>query len=352
MPGSDGKIALYALTGAGLDLARILMAALARAELHVSRRLAPQAPEGRVFDRLAPALARNFRAYDGHVLFCASGIVVRALAPLLEHKAKDPGVVVVDQQGRWAVSLVAGHLGGANELAQQVAEVLGGQAVITTATDSAGAPSLELAAKRAGCRVENLGALARLSGDLLAGRRVGVFDPEGWLGRHLTDWPDDFDFISAEPSPLADAPPLVWVGWRGLEPPKSWLVVRPPCLCVGLGCNRGTTLEELRSFLDGVFKEKKLSRSSIACLASLEAKSDESGLLALAEELKVGVRFFSTDRINGIKAPNPSEVVERHMGVKSVCEAAAMLAADSPRLLVEKIKRDNATLAVALASSM
>ena len=127
-------------------------------------------------------MSHNFNQYSGHVLVCAAGMVIRCLAPLLVNKTQDPAVVVVDQQGRFAVSLLSGHLGGANDLARQVAQALEGQAVITTATDNLGLPSLELEAKRLGLAVENLGALAGVSGALVDGRKVPVRDHGGWLG--------------------------------------------------------------------------------------------------------------------------------------------------------------------------
>ncbi|CAO0822153.1 cobalt-precorrin 5A hydrolase [Desulfarculales bacterium] len=154
-------LAVYAITPTGAEVARTLAPSLSGATLFLPRSLA-YLPDGEeLFDRLALALAANFLEYGGHVILAAAGIVVRALAPLLHHKAQDPAVVVVDQAGRYAVSLLSGHLGGSNALARRVAEILGGQAVITTATDTANLPSLEMLAGELGFRVENLMALAR-----------------------------------------------------------------------------------------------------------------------------------------------------------------------------------------------
>lgn len=344
-------LAVYAITGVGAELARGLALSLPGATLYLPRALA-YAPDGEeTFDRLTQALAANFHHFGGHVVLAAAGIVVRALAPLLQGKAQDPAVVVVDQAGRFAVSLLSGHLGGANALARRVAELLGGQAVITTATDSAGLPSLEMLAGELGLRVENLAALAKVSMSLLDGGQPAVHDPEGWLWPMLQRrWPGRFELLTQGQEDALAEKPLIWVGWRLLEPPPAWLVLRPPALSLGLGCNRGTSADEMESFIRQVLAEHGLSAASLCCLASVRAKSDEPGLLELAGRLGLPLEFFSAEELAAVEVPNPSATVARHMGVASVCEAAAMLAAMSRRLLVSKQKSPNVTLAVALKS--
>ena len=344
-------LAVYALTSAGAAQARRLVPALPQATLFLPQGLAGRQAGEEPFQRLAEALATNFAHYGGHVVFAAAGIVVRALAPLLRHKTSDPAVVVVDQAGRFAVSLLSGHLGGANALARRVAEALGGQAVITTATDSAGLPSLEMLAGELGLGVENLAALAPVSMALLEGRPPAVHDPQGWLWPILERrWPGLFARVTADQACAQQDQPLIWVGWRCLEPPPGWLVLRPPALLVGLGCNRGASAEEMEALLRRVLAEEVLAPACLAGLASVQAKSDEAGLLELAARLGLTLKFYSPEELAQVEVPNPSPTVAKHMGVASVCEAAALLAAQSRRLLVSKQKSSNVTLAVALAS--
>ena len=338
-----GQIAVYALTSVGAETARRIAAGLCGAVIFLPARLT--GPERRGFGRLADCLACNFNNFDGHVVVAAAGIVVRAIAPLIQDKTVDPAVVVVDQEGRFAVSLLAGHLGGANDLALQTAAVLGAQAVITTATDSAGQPSLEVVARDLGLRTENLKALAAVSRTVVEGGSVPVYDPGGWLRLALSKWPGAFQFLDKSPEKLEKN--LVWVGHEFGDFPQSWLVMRPPDLCVGLGCNRGTNVDELEGLLRAAFERFKLSVGSVARLASIEAKRDEGGLLELAERLGVNIEFFRPEELGRVEVPSPSPMVERHMGVKSVCEAAAMLSAGTDRLVVTKQKSKNATLAAA-----
>jgi len=344
---SQKDVAIYALTAPAAAQARRLASAWPQARLFLPRRLAEPAAGELAFDGLGRALADNFRRYEGHVLFAAAGMVVRCLVGLLQGKDQDPAVVVADPEGRYAVSLLSGHLGGANELARQVAQALGGQAVITTATDNAGQPSLEMTAREQGLRVENLKALARVSRELVEGGQVPLYDPEGWLWPALAQSAGCFRRLEAPPSPAAVQDPAVLVAWRGLDASPAWLIMRPPCLAVGLGCNRGASAQEMRELMELVLHQHGLAVGSVFCLATVEAKRDEAGITRLAEELGIIVRYYPAHQLREVAVPNPSPMARRHMGTESVCEAAALLAAGADRLLVTKQKTKNATLAVA-----
>jgi cobalt-precorrin 5A hydrolase len=345
--GPGENVAVYALTAVGAATARRLAAGLPGATLFLPERLA-QTGE-RSFARLAEALAANFAAYAGHVAVAASGVVMRAIAPLLISKATDPAVVVLDPAGRFAVSLLAGHLGGANDLARAVAGVLNGQVVITTATDQEGLPALEIEARKTGLAWDDLAALPRLARALVEGELVGVHDPQGWLWPGLSArWPECFTRLEHWPAGEDDTRPLLLVTPRACPPRPGWLVLRPPCLCLGLGCNRGTDVEEMARLVDDTLAELGLTAKALACLASVEAKRDEAGLIALAERLGLELIFFSAQELETVAGPNPSGLVRQHMGTKSVCEAAAILAARGGPLMVGKRKSINATLALAL----
>lgn len=343
---STGRIAIYALTAPAAERARVLAEAWPSARLLLPARLARPQDGERGFGKLADGLAENFGRFDGHVIFAAAGLVVRALAGLLKKKDSDPAVVVVDQEGRWAVSLLSGHLGGANHLAHQVAGVLHGQAVITTATDSLGLPSLEVVAREQALRLPNLIPLAAVSRMLVEGEPVPVFDPGGWLWPALAARAEHFVLLDRPPYPGRDGP-LVLVDWRTGESSASWLVMRPPCLAVGLGCNRGTSADEMEDLLKAAFTKHSLAIDSLAVLASIDLKADEPGMLELARRLDTKIIYYPADRLRQAPAPNPSPLVEREVGTASVCEAAAMLAAKTSDLLVSKTKSRNATLAVA-----
>lgn len=341
-------VALYALGAPGAELCRRLAASMEAADLHLARRHAKPEHGDKPFDSLHTVLAQNFSKYSGHVLVCAAGMVIRCLAPLLQSKDKDPAVVVVDQQGRFAVSLLSGHLGGANTLALRVAEALGGQAVITTATDNLGLPSLELEARHLGMGLENLGALAGVSGALVDGRKVPVYDPGGWLSQVTGMRPDLFELVDAGQAEALNGSPLVWVDWRNRDIPAPWLVLRPRCLALGMGCNRDTLSDEMVRLALSALAQAGASPKSLGSLASAEAKRDEPGLLEAARQLGVEPKFFDHGVLAGVAVPNPSEAAMRCLGTPSVCEAAAILASGGGELIITKTKSINATAAVAI----
>ncbi len=346
MSALPSPLAVYALSAPALEAARRLREGLPGAVLFLPRRLA--GPGEEVFERFSAALEHNFTRFRGHLVFGAAGLVVRTLAGLMRHKAQDPAVVVLDPKGRFAVSLLSGHLGGANRLAREAARILGGRAVITTATDALGLPSLEVVADEADCRVENLEALAGLSARLLEGGRVPVWDPGGWLRPALAAWAERFSWLERPPHPQREPGPLAWVDWRLGPSAPRWLVIRPPALAVGVGCNRGTPEEEIAAVVEEVLAAHGLARPAVACLASLSLKRHEPGLLALARRWEVPILFHEPHQLQAVAVPTPSQLVARHVGTESVCEAAALLAAGSGELMVNKHKRGNVTVAVAL----
>ncbi|MEF2230008.1 MAG: cobalamin biosynthesis protein [Pseudodesulfovibrio sp.] len=338
MPAS---VACYALTRRGLALARRLVAGL-NADLYAPQRLCAEGG-ARPFDSLPTLVAETFARYRGHVFVAAAGIAVRCVAPHLRGKGADPGVVCLDQEGRFAVSLLSGHLGGGNDLARRCAAVSGGQVVITTATDTAGAPSLDLLAVERGLAIGNLDRVKAVNGALLDGRPVQIFDPEGWLDADGEPWAS----AVADPASWRPGEPGVWVSVRDDCPDPDALRLHPRALMLGVGCRRDTGADEIFGHIKGVLRERGFSLQAVGGLGSAEVKADEPGLLEAAARLGVTPVFFGRGRLGPVAVPNPSETVRRRMGVGSVAEAAALLLAGGGELLVEKTKSETVTLAVA-----
>lgn len=347
----ETRIAVYALTPQGAQLGKVLAGELG-GKLFVSKRLEAETEAAGVFDSLLPFVAANWKKFDGHVFVAAAGIVVRAVAPVLEGKDKDPAVVAVDQRGRFAVSLVSGHLGGANALATMVAKVTAGQAVITTATDTEELPSLDTLAKERGLAIANLEAVKLVNIALLAGEAVQVHDPEGWLGLNPRQgiphpWAEHFRQVASAAGWLKNYPG-VWVSRERIEPQENMLVLHPPSLAVGVGCRRGVPASDIRQAVEKTLEENGLVMESVVAFASIGAKRDEAGLMEMAMELGRGLYFYDQSDLMDIEVKNPSERVQQEMGVPGVAEACAMRLADTDKLLVEKTKCTNVTVAVAV----
>ena len=201
-----------------------------------------------VFHKLAQAFQEAFAANDNLVCVMAAGIVVRGIAPYLKGKDTDPAVVVVDEAGQFAVSLLSGHLGGANDLARRVAQLLGGTPVITTATDVQGLPALDVLAAEHGLIIENLAGVRPIHMALLAGRPVRLVDPEGFLSGALSAYPELFRLDPDLDRALTGPGPTVYAGFRERDWPPDWLKLRPRNLVAGMGCHRGTPAEEFVEF--------------------------------------------------------------------------------------------------------
>lgn len=337
--------AIHTLTRQGLTLAKKLAAALpGETTLFATRRHAED-DKATPFDSLADSVNEHFTRFDGHIFIAAAGIVVRTIAPLLRDKTTDPAVVCLDQQGRFAVPLLSGHLGGANALAETCATILGGQAVITTATDSAGVPSLDMLAAQHNCAIGNVEQVKVVNGALLDKRRVQVFDRDDQLG--LAD-DDRFDTIETGEE-WREGEPGVWVSYRDDCPDADALWLYPRVLMLGVGCRRDVPGDEIFNHIRNVFDAAGFSLEAVGGLGSVDIKADEAGLLETAASLGVKPVFYDKERLDGVQAPNPSGAVKSRVGVGSVAEASALLLSDGGELLVEKTKTQTVTLAVARA---
>jgi cobalt-precorrin 5A hydrolase / precorrin-3B C17-methyltransferase len=290
-------------------------------------------------DRLAAAWPDRTRVYEGPVgeavraafaeceqlvCFLATGAVVRLLAPLLGDKTADPGVVCVDEGGRFAVSLVGGHGGGANELAREVGALLGAEPVVTTATDSVGLPGLDTL----GLPYE--GAVAQVSRALLDGEPVALEAELPWPLPPLPTAPQGAYTIR-----LTD---------RDVAPGEREVLLRPPSLVVGVGASKGAPAEEILGLIEESLAQAGLSPRSVAELATVDAKAEEEGIVAAAGRLGVPLVTYGAGELAAVAVPNPSAAPLAAVGTPSVAEAAALLRGGE--LLVPKRKSAMATCAV------
>ncbi|MFJ5517353.1 precorrin-3B C(17)-methyltransferase [Streptomyces griseoluteus] len=262
------------------------------------------------------AVRAAFAECDGLVCFLATGATVRLLAPLLGDKAADPGVVCVDEGGRFAVSLVGGHGGGANELAYEVAELLGAEPVVTTATDAVGLAGLDAL----GLPAE--GAVAAVSRALLDGEPVALEAEMAW---------------PLPPVPFAEQGAYtVRLTDRAVRPGPREVLLRPPSLVVGVGASRGAPVEEVLGLIEETLREAGLSVRSVAELATVDAKSEEPGIVAAAGRLGVPLVTYPAGELAAVSVPNPSDAPLAAVGTPSVAEAAALR--NGGELLVPKRK--------------
>lgn len=306
------------------------------------------------FSSLSGLVAKTFFQHDLHIFVGATGIAVRSIAPLLCSKDTDPAVLVVDQKARFVISLLSGHLGGANAWAAVVAELLGATPVITTATDMEALPAMDLLAREKGLALSDLAAMEgfkTVSAALLAGRLVHLYDPDDWLG--LCNSPF---FVPADSPEEAAGPilsgqkeagacvivterdPVLWgltaqnsVAEEREEQSSSFsgtpLVLHPPALFIGIGCRLGITAAAILRALHEAYTKAGLSLAASVAFASVDAKEQEAGLQEAAEQLGLPLYFYGTDILGALPVTKPSSNVMERFGIPGVCEPAALAAA-------------------------
>ncbi|MBV6623809.1 MAG: precorrin-3B C(17)-methyltransferase [Rivularia sp. (in: Bacteria)] len=281
-------------------------------------------------DSLKNHLANLWDNHQAFVFCLATGAVVRLISNLLKSKSTDPAVVVVDETGKFVISLCGGHQGGADKLTQLIALQLGATPVLTGASNGLELPAVDMLGIPFGwCRGE--GDWNAVSAAVAKGEEVEVIQEVGstlWQNNLPKSHPFKFNesqttkakiFISHKQysPPLSPSSPLCL-------PSLTW---HPRVLWVGIGCERGTSKQVIADAIDKVFLENQLALSAIAGIATIDIKSDEVGLLEFCHESNLPLITFPSETLSTVTVPNPSQVVEKEVGTPSVAEAAAIVAA-------------------------
>ncbi len=358
------KTAIIALTRNGARMARTLAGSLDRDHiLFIDSRFRKDDDSGEAFDLpLRPVVKRAFAEYSSLVLFLSAGASIRLLAPLLESKQVDPAVVCVDDAGSFCVSLISGHVGGADQLAQEVAVCLGARAVVTSASHTSGTLAVELLGREFGWRLKaDSTTITRASAAVINGQPIGIWQGAGELGW----WPDGtplpeniavyatLEDLAASACAIALIISDTTGDLETLLADKITVVYRPRSLVIGMGCRRGVPVEELESLLAEALRENGLSAECLAEIATAEIKRGELGLEQLAERHGVPLSFLQADELNGVFETNPSAITSKSkrahglVGVWGVAEPAALLTAGASELLVTREKTTRATIAIA-----
>ncbi|MEK3949965.1 cobalamin biosynthesis protein [Paenibacillus sp. FSL H7-0703] len=300
-----------------------------------------------------------FKQYNGIILFISLGAVVRMIAPILVDKKVDPAVVVIDDRGEHVISVLSGHLGGANELTRHVAAVLGARAVITTASDVQGTIPVDMFGRELGWVVDSFDKATPVSAAVVNEEPVALIQETGernWW-RYDKPLPGHIKVYASTAEALQEPfNAALVVSDRLLEPEEeeqllsNGVLYRPKSLVLGIGCNRGTALEELEAGVLDTLQELRLSVKSVRNIATIDLKKDEEGLLALCAKYGWELVTYTPSELNTVQLPNPSETVFKYTGAYGVSEPSALLSSGADHWLLEKKKSGNMTLSVARVS--
>jgi cobalt-precorrin 5A hydrolase/precorrin-3B C17-methyltransferase len=301
-------------------------------------------------DGLKNVLAQQWSHTRGFVFCLAAGAVVRLIAPFLQDKATDPAIVVVDESGKFVISLCGGHQGGADRLAQWVAIQLGATPILTGASTGLGLPSIDLLGAPFGWR-KGTGDWTGVAGAIARQESVQVIQEAGsmlWQD-HL---PPSHTFQFALEAPQATA--RVWISpmQRQFAPKSKKVQWHPRVLWLGIGCERGTARSLIDQAIQTTLQAHHLAIDAIAGIATIDLKADEVGLLEVCRDRNLPLKCFAAEDLKAVVVPTPSDVVAAEVGTPSVAEAAALLAANVTELRAAKqIVRGDGAVTIAIAES-
>lgn len=314
-----------------------------------------QAPDCLHTDSYDEYLSQHFRECTAWIFIGAMGICVRTIAPYIHDKHTDPAVVCVDSTGRYAISVLSGHVGGANELTRLVASALGAEAIITTQSDRNGLWALDTLGNQYGwtCQPGTGYTLNELIARFVNGEPTALlFDIRDRGTDYLERTLPPHAKIYQKPEDIpADCRLLITVGFHDYNHivgnQTALLQYIPRVLHIGIGlAHQATPVDEVINNLHQQLKQVHLLPQAIASLASIDLKRDEPVLHKLAEQFSI--HFYTAAELDAVSVPTPSETVKKHTGTGSVSEAAAILAAGGGPLVLPKVKGSNYTMAVAL----
>lgn len=373
------KLAIISFTENGIKLSQTVAKRLSGRKVTLytkcSRYTAEDLKVQRVKESLQVWTAQRMAEGDALLFIGACGIAVRAIAPNLTNKLHDVPVLVMDEEGQYVIPILSGHVGGANELARELADLIDARPVITTATDVQKKFAVDLFAKRNHLEIMNKDGIAKVSVKALAGRQLTI----AVRAQNIECYHPKFcevreeDFTEAENQLLREAN-MHKHDWEvcGVEPPlrlvpyvknqqidivvsetpdnKNALIwLRPKRYVVGMGCRKNKDTEELLDFYMKTLEKAMVELGEVYALASIDKKRDEPGLLAISERMRIPFFTYTAEELNRVGAcVHSSEFVKAQVGVDNVCERAALAGCEANGTLIyEKQAFDGMTIAIA-----
>lgn len=288
------------------------------------------------FDNIENITKEIFKEYDALIFICACGIAVRAIAPEIISKTSDPAVVVIDQNGRFVIPILSGHIGGANRLAQVISEKIGACAVITTATDIGGKFSPDSFAMANKLIISDMEMSKKIVAAVLGNEKIGL------VSRYeCKNIPAELTAENAESCRFG----IVISDKNEMLFPETLLLV-PRNIIIGIGCKKGTSAEAIAAAVEKAFDENNIDMRRIFSAASIDIKSGEKGLLEFCRCRKIPIDFYSAEQLMSVSGDFlHSDFVMKTTGADNVCERSALFGGG--RLIIKKTALNGVTVAAA-----
>lgn len=343
------KVSILAITKNGVRMGARIRECFPGWTVFAPAKLSDDSPGVRWFeDSTATRIEELFRTSDALICLFSLGAVIRLISPHLRDKKTDPAVIVIDDGANFVISALSGHLGGANELAGEIAGRLGATPVITTAADVNKTIAVDLVGRQFGWEIDDWAPVTEVSALMVNREEIGIYQDCGerdWWGSELPRNVTAYGSLAE----LYDARPrgALVISDRMLDVRENTVTYRPKTLVVGVGLHQDTSEETIRDGLSSCLERFSLSPRCVARLASVKKSRGVSGLADFAKKSGVPVEYVRREELAKVEAPNPSETVRSFEGTASVSEAAAILVSGGS-LVVEKQKfPPNLTIAIA-----
>ena len=288
---------------------------------------------------------------NSNALIClfSLGAVIRLIAPHLKDKKTDPAVIVIDDKMTFVISVLSGHIGGANELTQEISEKLNALPVITTAADVNKTIVVDLVGRQFGWKIDDETTVTKISAHMVNSESIGVFQQTGnkkWY-KELPKNVTIYDNLEELKKSNSKAHLIISDAIIDDELAQESVIYRPQSLVIGIGLHWDTTKDTIREGIEYCLEKFNLSSKCIAKLVSIKKPEDVQGLIDLGKEMKIPVEYVDREELSEIITPNPSSTVKAFEGTASVSEAAAIKVSNG-KLIVEKQKfPPNLTIAIA-----
>ena len=348
-------LAIIAVTDRGAKLAKTIKTYFA-ADVYVKSGRNPL-DEKNEYTSLRDLINNIFQKYDALIFIMATGIVVRIIAPLIVHKSIDPAILVMNENGKHVISLLAGHIGGANELACLIAKKMHAEPIITTATDVNEKIAADIIATKLNLMIDPFENLKYINAEIAKGELVEIyldlsikninFYKEKLHKLNLSFKISDLN----KEKQICDHLAIIITN-QDLDITQRQLLLKPRHLSIGIGCRRNTSKDDILQAIYEACSIVNMSTDMIINIATTIVKNDEDGLLAAAQELAVPIIFYEHSQLQEVIDKyniSVSKFVNEQIGVGNVCEAAALLVSQSKKIILHKTKFNKVTVAIAWA---
>ena len=334
------RVSILAITKNGIEIGLKLKNQYANWQVFAPKKFSNNDSQIKWFEESSvDKISELFKSSDALICLFSLGAVIRLIAPHLKDKKTDPAVIVIDDKCNFVISVLSGHIGGANQLTQEIAEKLGATPVITTAADVNKTIAVDLVGREFGWKIEDESTVTKVSAYMVNEEKIAVYQNAGEKNWWKSDLPKNVILCSSFNELVeSGAKGYLIISDKEIDFDKSSAVVyRPKTLVAGIGLHWDTSSEKIEKELISCFKKYGLSMKSIAKFATLKKPNNSKGLVEISKKLGVPIDYFERDDLSKINAPNPSKTVKDFEGTASVSEASAILSSNG-ELVVEKQK--------------